>query len=409
MARKVITRVVARNGSWYCRIRRKDVDIARSFDLRSVAELWEKQVIAAIDAGTFKRVDWVGEHGEIAKRKAAAKAEALANVNSKPVREITFGEALERYRNTVTTKKKGEREESLKIGKWMRDPLANRRLSDLDSADFASWRDERLEDAKPATVRQYLAIASHVFTIARKEWRIKLENPLDDVAKPTVSNARSRRLTEEEESCLLFAIDNPTVIDGEESPYIDPKIQFNQYIGAIVRFAAESAMRQSEILALEWRHVDLKNRTVTIADSKNGDKFVTIPISPIAAEILKSMQGGARNIHGHVFPTTSRALDQSWKRAIARAKRNYVAECRKTEKILHNAFLEDFRFHDLRHEATSRLFESGLELMEVAAVTRHKDLSMLQRYTHLNAQKLARKMAEKMEKRLGDTDKKSDK
>ena len=402
MARNVISRVVARNGSWYCRIRRKDVDIARSFDLKSVAELWEKQVIASIDAGTFKRVDWIGEHGEVAKRKAAAKAEAIAAINSKPAREITFGEALERYRNTVTIKKKGEREESLKIGKWMRDPLASRLLSDLDSADFASWRDERLEDAKPSTVRQYLAIASHVFTIARKEWRIKLENPLDDVAKPTVSNARSRRLTEDEESYLLFAIDNPSVMDGEESPYINPKIQFNQHVGAIVRFAAESAMRQSEILGLEWRHVDLKNRTVTIVDSKNGDKFVTIPISPVAAEILKMKQKGVRNIHGQVFPTTSSALDQAWKRAISRAKRNYVANCSITKKIPDQAFLEDLRFHDLRHEATSRLFESGLELMEVAAITRHKDLRMLQRYTHLNAQKLARKMAEKMEKRPGE-------
>ncbi len=402
MARNVISRVVARNGSWYCRIRRKDVDIARSFDLKSVAELWEKQVIASIDAGTFKRVDWIGEHGEVAKRKAAAKAEAIAAINPKPAREITFGEALERYRNTVTIKKKGEREESLKIGKWMRDPLASRLLSDLDSADFASWRDERLEDAKPSTVRQYLAIASHVFTIARKEWRIKLENPLDDVAKPTVSNARSRRLTEDEESYLLFAIDNPTVMDGEESPYINPKIQFNQHVGAIVRFAAESAMRQSEILGLEWRHVDLKNRTVTIVDSKNGDKFVTIPISPVAAEILMMKQKGVRNIHGQVFPTTSSALDQAWKRAISRAKRNYVANCSITKKIPDQAFLEDLRFHDLRHEATSRLFESGLELMEVAAITRHKDLRMLQRYTHLNAQKLARKMAEKMEKRPGE-------
>ena len=409
MARQVISRVVARNGSWYCRIRRKDVDIARSFDLKSAAELWEKQVIASIDDGTFKREHWIGEHGEITRKKTAAKAEALAVADSTPVREMTFGEALERYRNTVTIKKKGVREESLKIGKWMRDPLASRRLSDLDSADFASWRDERLENAKPATVRQYLAIASHVFTVARKEWRIKLENPLDDVAKPTVNNARSRRLTEEEERYLLFAIDNPTVIDGEESPHISSQIPFNRHVGPIVRFAKESAMRQSEILALDWRYVDLENGTITIVDSKNGDIFVTIPITPIAVEILKSIQGDVRKIYGKVFPTTARALDESWKRAVARAKRNYVADCKKAGQKPDSAFLTNLRFHDLRHEATSRLFESELELMEVAAVTRHKDLRMLQRYTHLNAQKLARKMAEKMEKRLGGADKKSEK
>ena len=46
--------------------------------------------------------------------------------------------------------------------------------------------------------------------------------------------------------------------------------------------------------------------------------------------------------------------------------------------------IEDFRFHDLRHEATTRLFEKGFKEMEVAAITGHKTLVMLKRYTHLN-------------------------
>ena len=55
-------------------------------------------------------------------------------------------------------------------------------------------------------------------------------------------------------------------------------------------------------------------------------------------------------------------------------------------------FLEDLRFHDLRHEATSRLFEMGLEIMEVASVSGHKSLAMLKRYTHLRAEELAKKL-----------------
>ena len=55
----------------------------------------------------------------------------------------------------------------------------------------------------------------------------------------------------------------------------------------------------------------------------------------------------------------------------------------------------DLRFHDLRHEATSRFFEKGLNVMEVAAITGHKDLRMLQRYTHLRAEDLARKLIKK--------------
>ena len=48
----------------------------------------------------------------------------------------------------------------------------------------------------------------------------------------------------------------------------------------------------------------------------------------------------------------------------------------------------DFRWHDLRHEATSRLFEKGLNPVEVATITGHKDTKMLMRYTHLRAEDL---------------------
>ncbi|MGB5569924.1 MAG: tyrosine-type recombinase/integrase [Sedimenticolaceae bacterium] len=54
--------------------------------------------------------------------------------------------------------------------------------------------------------------------------------------------------------------------------------------------------------------------------------------------------------------------------------------------------IEDLRFHGLRHEATTRFFEKGLNIMEVASITGHKDLRMLRRYTHLKAEDLARKL-----------------
>ena len=56
------------------------------------------------------------------------------------------------------------------------------------------------------------------------------------------------------------------------------------------------------------------------------------------------------------------------------------------------AELQGLHFHDLRHEATSRFFELGLNVVEVAAITGHRDLKMLQRYTHLRAADLAWKL-----------------
>ncbi len=62
------------------------------------------------------------------------------------------------------------------------------------------------------------------------------------------------------------------------------------------------------------------------------------------------------------------------------------------ERVCQRAGIEDLRFHDLRHEATSRFFERGLSIMEVSAITGHRDLAMLRRYTHLKAENLAKKL-----------------
>ena len=79
-------------------------------------------------------------------------------------------------------------------------------------------------------------------------------------------------------------------------------------------------------------------------------------------------------------------------RCKARALEAYREDCAASGTKPDPAFLSDLRFHDLRHEATSRLFEKGLGIMEVASMTGHKSLAMLKRYTHVEAEKLAAKL-----------------
>ena len=130
-------------------------------------------------------------------------------------------------------------------------------------------------------------------------------------------------------------------------------------------------MRQGELIGLRWEHVDLARRIAHLPDTKNGEAR-TVPLSSTAVDVLRALP---RSIHAEVFPgLTTEAV----KRAFARARRR--------------AGLEDLHFHDLRHEATTRLFERGLNIMEVATITGHKDLRMLRRYTHLKAEELARKL-----------------
>jgi Phage integrase family. len=116
--------------------------------------------------------------------------------------------------------------------------------------------------------------------------------------------------------------------------------------------------------------VDLKKRTAHLPKTKNGEAR-TMPLSSRAVATLENLP---RNLDGRVFGTTYEGIHQAFVRACRRAG------------------IADLRFHDLRHEATSRLFEKGFNPMEVSAITGHKTLQMLKRYTHLRAEDLAKRM-----------------
>ena len=129
-------------------------------------------------------------------------------------------------------------------------------------------------------------------------------------------------------------------------------------------------MRRAELVSIEWRNIDLENRFLILPDTKNGESRAV----PLSSKALSLIQGVARNPTGKVFVSKPNSVSQGFIRACKRAG------------------LEDLRFHDLRHEATSRFFELGLNTMEVSAITGHKTLSMLKRYTHLKAKDLALKL-----------------
>lgn len=129
-------------------------------------------------------------------------------------------------------------------------------------------------------------------------------------------------------------------------------------------------MRRSELLALRWEHVNTKKRRVHLPLTKNGSAR-DVPLSKAAVALL---EGLPRSIDGRVFPTTADALKKAFSRACERAG------------------IDNFHFHDLRHEATSRLAVKLPNVIELAAVTGHKDLRMLARYYHPRVEDLAKKL-----------------
>lgn len=272
-------------------------------------------------------------------------------------------EALSRYRETVSILKRGYATERYRIEQISASFLGQLRARQVSSVDIARYRDLRLatinlktgQPLSPATVRLEMSLLSNFFDVGRIEWGICDANPVANVRKPKPAPGRDRRLTAREERLIL------RYCHGHA----------NRELYSIVVLGLETAMRQGEILRLTWENIHLKSRVAHLPETKNGTKR-DVPLSIRAREALTRL---GTKTSGRVFSYTSAGLKSTWR------------------FMLTKLGIADLHFHDLRHEAVSRLFElGGLDMMEVAAISGHKSLSMLKRYTHLKAGKLARKL-----------------
>ncbi len=285
---------------------------------------------------------------------------------------MSLADVLVRYSKEVTPSKKSAEIEMVKISALLRDPICSLKMSVLSGPDIAAWRDRRLKLVKGSSVNRELAIITHAIEIGRKEWGLRIENPCKLVRRGPASAPRTRRIVGDEEHYLMEALNSVK----------------SQYVKPMVMLAIETTMRRSELLSLQWNNVNLEKRTALLLDTKNGSERI-VPLSSRAVAVLKMLR---REEGACVFPLTMDAFKKAYVRSRARAKNLYLADCQKTGTDIDPKFMVGLRFHDMRHEGASRLFELGLNVMEVASITGHKTLQMLQRYTHLRAEDLAKKL-----------------
>jgi len=267
----------------------------------------------------------------------------------------TVSDLLDRYLKEITPQKRCAKIERYRIGKLQSSTLASIALDKLRPQHISAYRDERLKHVAPSTCIWDLSIVSHAISTAIRDWGYALAvNPVEKVRKPVRETGRNRRLKIGEQQNLLEACRR------SDNPYLAP----------LVEFAIETGMRRGELLSTHWANVFIDKRIIHLPITKNGSSR-DVPLSNRARDILADLP---RGLSEAVFPIHFEALKGLWKRACKRAE------------------IEDLHFHDLRHEATTRFFEKGLNVMEVATITGHKDLRMLQRYTHLSATDLAAKL-----------------
>ena len=378
---------------------------SQTFKTRKEAEKWARDVEGEMDHGAF--------------------------VSRSEGERTTFSDAADRYTREVLPEKRGRIQDGYRL-KALVEEFGRYSLATITSSMVAIFRDKRLMTLSPQSVVHDLNLLSRVFRAATIDWGIALPGgiPTSTVRKPSINNERTRRLVGDEEARLLAAIDDPGPSPGKRR---------NIWTGSVVRFAIETAARQSEILSMEWKDVDLDRRVVRLRgiggrSTKNDDAYRDVPLSTAAVSILDGlkMRDGkvVKLMRGKVFGTTASAIKQSWERAVDRARAIYeremildglltagltrqVAEAevrkvrplggrgsskppRKETKVIvaeleEDPLLQDLHFHDLRHEATSRLAEK-LQLHELMKVTGHKGTRTLARYYHPRAEDLAKKL-----------------
>lgn len=318
--------------------------VYRSFDTRKEAEGWAKQTEAAMISGAF--------------------------VDRKLADKTTLAKALEDYRIKVVPNKRHPYQENKRIDRWLKHPLAYRTLGNLRGIDFAEYRDARRKEGRAEnTIRLELSIISHLFVIARTEWNMAgLINPINDIELPSNSVERERRLSRKEHVMIRRRL----------------RQRKNPYAIHAFNLAVETSLRQGTLFKLKWEWDDFEARVIKIPKSERTQKNKGVPalvpmssltfvtLQKLYSQAAKQQHGGM--VKGLILNTTQNAIVCVWKKTITALK------------------FEDLRWHDLRHEATSRLFEKGLAVMEVASMTGHRSMQMLKRYTHLNPETFREKL-----------------
>jgi integrase len=292
-------------------------------------------------------------------------------------RKHTLRELIDRYiKQVIPGKKDGEKQESQL--RWWKNKLGDFLLSDITPALIAEQRDLLLEGItnrgvkrSPSTVVRYLAVLSHSFTVAMKEWGWVDDNPLRKLSKPKEPRGRIRFLDTSERERLLVAC----------------KKSSNEFLYLIVVLALASGMRYSEIMNLTWSDIDFEKNRIILHETKNGESRV-VPLVGLSFELLKKHERTRRLDTTLLFPRQKSHKPQK------------PINLRATwEKALKEAEITNFRFHDLRHSCASYLLMNGASLAEIAEVLGHKTLAMVKRYAHLSEAHTS-KIVSKMNKEI---------
>jgi integrase len=235
---------------------------------------------------------------------------------------------------------------------------------------FADTTTHKGSKPSPSTVNRYMATLASTLSYAVKQLRWLPKNPCTNLLKLKEDPGRDRILTDDEISRLLIACRQ------SKSPYLY----------TIVLFALTTGARRGEVLGLEWRNVDFDNCLAHLKQTKNGRPRSVALADPVIVE-LKALYEVRQPLKPVVFasktPFGRIDVKKAWMQAVQRAG------------------LTDYHFHELRHQFATFAAGQGASNVELATAMGHRSLSMLLRYSNLdakNSKKFSDTIAEKVTK-----------
>lgn len=333
------------NGRWQAKVRRRGhPDQSKTFATKTAADAWAREVERNMDRGVFQ---------------STSEAE-----------QTLFKDLVALFKSDFAPIHYRKRKDGREAWRYQCDRLEEffgpYSLAAIDPKLVREFRDRRLAGttSRPAasgsTTRKEIYLLSKILGYAAKELDILLPrgNPVSLIRKPKEGKSRERRLSDSEWGAMIEQC----------------RRSRNPWLYAAVQLSVEMANRQGELLNFRWQDLHLDRRIMLLTDAeqiKNGEPRA-VPLSSKAVEIFNSI---TKSPTGLVFPTSRETIYSAYRAAVKRAG------------------IENFTWHDLRHEAMSRLgARADLTPFEIASISGHKTLKMVMKYTHINTEQLAKKL-----------------
>jgi integrase len=336
-----------RRGKWRAQVRRGAHALSKTFLLRIDAEKWARECERSIDMDI-----------DPAARLFTTKDSFASLIDAHIDDLLAYGKPLRRSKDAVLRRLKSE--------------LGSEPINAFRRERLIRYGQERAKSgAEPATLAIDFSFIGTVMTHAAAMHGLQVNLEAVRLARAALTRMgaigapkeRDRRPSTDELETLFarFASNKRDTIP----------------MARIVQFAIATGMRLDEIMRIEWKDVDPKTRTVMVSNRKdprkkdgNNQRVPLLNATGYDAIALLSEQQSSSGAKVRCFPYNGRSVGTAFRRACV------------------NAGIVDLHFHNLRHEATSRLFEAGLTIEQVPLVTGHKDWKMLKRYTQLRPENL---------------------